>query len=74
MSRGTVCRKCWNCENLNLGCRNVHCQGCTEDGVSVFVHCSDGSDRSVQLWLVASLLLDQHDQTLKGFVLLIAKD
>lgn len=42
--------------------------------MSVLAHGSDGGDRSVQLCLVVSLLLDQHDRTLKGFVILIEKD
>lgn len=46
----------------------------SEEGVSVLVHCSDGWDRTSQVCSVASLLLDPHYRTLKGFMVLIEKD
>ncbi|XP_073910840.1 phosphatidylinositol-3-phosphate phosphatase MTMR7 isoform X2 [Castor canadensis] len=45
-----------------------------EEGASVLVHCSDGWDRTAQVCSVASLLLDPHYRTLKGFMVLIEKD
>ncbi|XP_044537064.1 myotubularin-related protein 7 [Gracilinanus agilis] len=39
-----------------------------EEGTSVLVHCSDGWDRTAQVCSVASLLLDPHYRTLKGFM------
>ncbi|XP_028932179.1 myotubularin-related protein 7 isoform X2 [Ornithorhynchus anatinus] len=45
-----------------------------EEGASVLVHCSDGWDRTAQVCSVASLLLDPHYRTLKGFMALIEKD
>ncbi|XP_066515852.1 myotubularin-related protein 7b isoform X2 [Hoplias malabaricus] len=45
-----------------------------EEGVSVLVHCSDGWDRTAQACSVASLLLDPHYRTIKGFMVLIEKD
>ncbi|XP_058905404.1 myotubularin-related protein 7 isoform X2 [Kogia breviceps] len=46
----------------------------SEEGASVLVHCSDGWDRTAQVCSVASLLLDPHYRTLKGFMVLIEKD
>ncbi|XP_007953134.2 myotubularin-related protein 7 [Orycteropus afer afer] len=46
----------------------------SEEGASVLVHCSDGWDRTAQVCSVASLLLDSHYRTLKGFMVLIEKD
>ncbi|XP_032018291.1 myotubularin-related protein 7 isoform X2 [Hylobates moloch] len=46
----------------------------SEEGASVLVHCSDGWDRTAQVCSVASLLLDTHYRTLKGFMVLIEKD
>ncbi|KAJ8777739.1 hypothetical protein J1605_001198 [Eschrichtius robustus] len=40
----------------------------SEEGASVLVHCSDGWDRTAQVCSVASLLLDPHYRTLKGFM------
>lgn len=34
----------------------------------MLVHCSDGWDRTAQVCSVASLLLDPHYRTLKGFM------
>lgn len=45
-----------------------------EEGASVLVHCSDGWDRTAQVCSVASLLLDPHYRTLRGFMVLIEKD
>ncbi|XP_066236331.1 myotubularin-related protein 7 isoform X1 [Saccopteryx leptura] len=45
-----------------------------EEGASVLVHCSDGWDRTAQVCSLASLLLDPHYRTLKGFMVLIEKD
>uniref|UniRef100_H0VJA1 Myotubularin related protein 7 n=1 Tax=Cavia porcellus TaxID=10141 RepID=H0VJA1_CAVPO len=41
-----------------------------EEGASVLVHCSDGWDRTAQVCSVASLLLDPHYRTLKGFMVI----
>ncbi|KAK7899490.1 hypothetical protein WMY93_020343 [Mugilogobius chulae] len=46
----------------------------SEEGVSVLVHCSDGWDRTSQVCSVASLLLEPHYRTLRGFMVLIEKD
>ncbi|XP_070637860.1 phosphatidylinositol-3-phosphate phosphatase MTMR7 isoform X1 [Bos indicus] len=46
----------------------------SEEGASVLVHCSDGWDRTAQVCSVASLLLEPHYRTLKGFMVLIEKD
>ncbi|KFO34346.1 Myotubularin-related protein 7 [Fukomys damarensis] len=46
----------------------------SEEGASVLVHCSDGWDRTAQVCSVASLLLDPHYRTLRGFMVLIEKD
>ncbi|XP_046504331.1 myotubularin-related protein 7 isoform X3 [Equus quagga] len=46
----------------------------SEEAASVLVHCSDGWDRTAQVCSVASLLLDPHYRTLKGFMVLIEKD
>nr|XP_035152521.2 LOW QUALITY PROTEIN: myotubularin-related protein 7-like [Callithrix jacchus] len=46
----------------------------SEEGANVLVHCSDGWDRTAQVCSVASLLLDPHYRTLKGFMVLIEKD
>ncbi|XP_040099087.1 myotubularin-related protein 7 [Oryx dammah] len=46
----------------------------SEEGASVLVHCSDGWDRTAQVCSVASLLLEHHYRTLKGFMVLIEKD
>jgi hypothetical protein len=43
-------------------------------GTSVFVHCSDGWDRTAGLTTIAQLLLDPYYRTLKGFCLLIEKE
>lgn len=43
-------------------------QAVAEEGASVLVHCSDGWDRTAQVCSVASLLLDPHYRTLKGFM------
>nr|XP_014334523.1 PREDICTED: Fc receptor-like protein 5 [Bos mutus] len=40
----------------------------SEEGASVLVHCSDGWDRTAQVCSVASLLLEPHYRTLKGFM------
>uniref|UniRef100_A0A8I4A2H0 Phosphatidylinositol-3-phosphate phosphatase n=1 Tax=Callithrix jacchus TaxID=9483 RepID=A0A8I4A2H0_CALJA len=40
----------------------------SEEGANVLVHCSDGWDRTAQVCSVASLLLDPHYRTLKGFM------
>ena len=38
----------------------------------MLVHCSDGWDRTAQVCSVASLLLDPHYRTLKGFMVSVA--
>lgn len=48
-------------------------QAVSEEGVSVLVHCSDGWDRTAQVCSVASLLLDPHYRTLKGFMVSVTR-
>lgn len=43
-------------------------------GVSCVVHCSDGWDRTSQTVSMASILLDPHYRTIKGFQVLVEKD
>lgn len=43
-------------------------------GGTVFVHCSDGWDRTSQVCALAELILDPHYRTLNGFALLIEKE
>lgn len=41
---------------------------------SVFIHCSDGWDRTAQIAAIAQILLDPYFRTLKGFCVLVEKD
>lgn len=43
-------------------------------GRSVFVHCSDGWDRTSQVCALAQMLLDPYYRTLDGFLLLVEKE
>jgi hypothetical protein len=43
-------------------------------GVSVFVHCSDGWDRTAGLTALAQLMVDPYYRTLEGFCLLVEKE
>jgi len=43
-------------------------------GVSVFVHCSDGWDRTAGLTSIAQLLLDPYYRSLPGFCILVEKE
>eukprot|EP00117_Sycon_ciliatum_P027253 scpid50643/ scgid22187/ Myotubularin-related protein 2 len=43
-------------------------------GVSVFVHCSDGWDRTSQLCALAMMLMDPYYRTIAGFSVLIEKE
>lgn len=51
-----------------MGSADPVLQAVAEEGASVLVHCSDGWDRTAQVCSVASLLLDPHYRTLKGFM------
>ena len=43
-------------------------------GTSVFVHCSDGWDRTAQLCSLMELLLDPYYRTYRGFQVLVSKE
>lgn len=43
-------------------------------GISVFVHCSDGWDRTAGLTSLGQLLIDPHFRTLQGFCMLVEKE
>lgn len=43
-------------------------------GTSVFVHCSDGWDRTAQLTSLSQMMLDPYYRTLGGFAVLIEKE
>ncbi|KAL6063106.1 Myotubularin-related protein 2, variant 3 [Balamuthia mandrillaris] len=45
-----------------------------QNGVSVFVHCSDGWDRTSQLTSLAMLCLDPYYRTMEGFATLIERE
>ncbi|XP_063300958.1 myotubularin-related protein 6 [Pelobates fuscus] len=45
-----------------------------DEKASVLVHCSDGWDRTSQVCSLASMMLDSHYRTIKGFMALIEKD
>jgi hypothetical protein len=44
------------------------------EGVSVFVHCSDGWDRTSQVCALAQLAIDPYFRTINGFIDLINKE
>lgn len=41
---------------------------------SVLVHCSDGWDRTAQLWSLSEMMLDPYYRTLEGFEVIIEKE
>ena len=45
-----------------------------ESGISVFVHCSDGWDRTAQVSALTQLILDGYYRTSRGFLALIDKE
>lgn len=45
-----------------------------KNGISVFVHCSDGWDRTAQVSALTQLLLDGYYRTTRGFLSLIDKE
>ncbi len=43
-------------------------------GINVFVHCSDGWDRTAQLCSLSAIYLDPYYRSIEGFQILIEKD
>ncbi|KAL0577882.1 phosphatidylinositol-3-phosphatase ymr1 [Marasmius crinis-equi] len=56
-------------EGTNLITRNVHV-----NSSHVFIHCSDGWDRTSQLSALGQLCLDPFYRTMRGFSILVEKD
>ena len=56
---------------LSMGYRMA---SCLKKGKSVFVHCSDGWDRTAQASALCQILVDSYYRTLEGFMVLIEKE